>query len=265
MTTYYLQNQMITKLSEQSTMEEQINLSPQKKYTASGENYAQEVYNMASGTILTTGSFFQDQGNTASSYDYLILENTGTTSLVASSKAKIGSVTGVEITASATAGTLDINGSGSFNFTNYYGHAITISDSQKASLQNLLWPVSFSHGLDGTNLDNGAFFEITNSGGSNQGRFNIIKTAVSTNLKMDFTSRKTSALAVAAGYTFDLYVPSTQVIPAGASIVVSDADKYVSDAGSSIDFMGLGVCPTPANASASTLPGGQVKITGVQA
>jgi hypothetical protein len=34
--------QMITKLSEQSTMEEQINLSPQKSYTPSGTDYFQK-------------------------------------------------------------------------------------------------------------------------------------------------------------------------------------------------------------------------------
>ena len=51
MTTYYLQNQMITKLSEQSTMEEQINLSPQKKYTPSGSEYFQESVSLASGTL----------------------------------------------------------------------------------------------------------------------------------------------------------------------------------------------------------------------
>lgn len=264
MTTYYLQNQMITKLSEQSTMEEQINLSPQKSYTASGANYAQEVYNIASGTIAPTGVYFKDK---ESNYDYLIFENTGTTSLIASTKSKIGSVTGVEITASTTAGTLDINGAGSFNFNEYYGHAITIADSKKNDLLNLLAPISFSHGLDGSNVDNGTFFEVINSGGTNKGRYNIIKSAVSTNLKMDFTSRQTTALAVATGYTFNLFVPSTQVIPAGASIVVSGANQYVGDGDPtiSISLMSIGVCPTPANVSANTLPGGQIKITGVKA
>ena len=64
MTTYYLQNQMITKLSEQSTMEEQINLSPQKSYTASGGNYTQEVFNMTSGAVDVsndTTSFYFDR------------------------------------------------------------------------------------------------------------------------------------------------------------------------------------------------------------
>ena len=265
MTTYYLQNQMITKLSEQSTMEEQINLSPQKSYTASGGNYTQEVFNMTSGAVDVsndTTSFYFDR---SVNYDYLIAENTGTTSLALSAKSKIGSVTGVEITASATTGTIDISGSGSFNFNNYYGYAITVSDSQKTSFQNLLIPNAYTFATDGTNLAEGLFFEITDSGGSVKGRFNIIKIATSSGYKMDLISRQNTTLSAATGYTFDIFFPTSQVIPPGASVVIPGVNTSIASSGTATDsFISLGVCPTPLNIGAGTLPGGQIKFTGMK-
>ena len=83
---------MITKLSEQSTMEEQINLSPQKSYQDSGTDYFQKSVGISSGTSPLNTRYLETDD-----FDYMILENTGTTSVVFTSFAKAGTASDVEI------------------------------------------------------------------------------------------------------------------------------------------------------------------------
>ena len=139
MTTYYLQNQMITKLSEQSTMEEQINLSPQKKYTASGSDYFQQSIGLASG-VLTTFPFQK-----FTNFDYVVVENTGTTSVVLSSYSLVGTVTDVEI-ATSVSGELKA-GTTSMNRTNY-AYKISFNTSDENDIRNILTPIATACGTE---------------------------------------------------------------------------------------------------------------------
>jgi hypothetical protein len=252
MTTYYLQNQMITKLSEQSTMEEQINLSPQKKYTPSGSEYFQESVSLASGT-LTTFPYLR-----RSDFDYMILENTGTTSVVVTSFALGGSVSDVQIASSAS-GELKA-GTTSMNRTNY-AYKIAFATADENDIRNLLTPISFSQGVEFPSQP--LMFQFTESGGTLRGPFFLIEAQISANAwQFDMFASTNLTLNAATGYKLDVYLPQAQVVPSGASIVIPGGD-LMQAVGTTYGYS-LGAAGFP-HTSGTTSPGGEIKLTGVQA
>ena len=257
MTTYYLQNQMIAKLSEQSTMEEQINLSPQKKYTASGTSYMQEVISLASGAP-TSGSAFIDR---LSNYDYVLLENVGTTSVVFDTKRKIGTATSVEISATETPGAIDISGSGSFAHTNY-GYSITLPAASQNALVTFLSPYEYATGSENAM---GPYLEFTDSSSNKKGPFFIVRAGVTGgDYKMDLISNQNTTLPAATGYTVDVIFQTSQLILAGESVVIPGVSKTISNI-ATFTYYSFGLCSSPADMSAGTFPGGQLKVTAVGA
>ena len=249
MTTYYLQNQMITKLSEQSTMEEQINLSPQKSYTPSGTDYFQK-----SVSISSSATYFLE----TSDFDYMILENTGTSSVVFTSFAKAGTASDVEI-ANSVSGELKA-GTTSMNRTQY-AYKIDFAASDFADISNVLTPITASQGIDFAHQP--LIVQFTESGGSLRGPFFMIESSSSgSTFRFDMYASSNITLSAATGYTLDFYLPCAQVVPAGASVVIPGGDAMQSLPNSWYQSFGVAAFPWT---SGTTTPNGEVKLTGVKA
>lgn len=253
MTTYYLQNQMITKLSEQSTMEEQINLSPQKSYQDSGTDYFQKSVGISSGTSPLNTRYLETDD-----FDYMILENTGTTSVVFTSFAKAGTASDVEIS-TAVSGELKA-GTTSMNRTQY-AYKISFAAADLADISNLLKPITFSQGIEFGSQP--LILQFTTSGGTLRGPFFLIESQISgSNWQFDMFANDNITLSAATGYTLDFYLPCAQLVPAGASVVIPGGNAMQSLP--NVYYQSFGAAAFPWT-SGTTSPGGEIKLTGVKA
>ena len=249
MTTYYLQNQMITKLSEQSTMEEQINLSPQKSYQDSGTDYFQKSIGISS----SAASFLE-----TSDFDYMILENTGTSSVVFTSFAKVGTASNVEI-ANSVSGELKA-GTTSMNRTQY-AYKIDFAAADLADISNILNPITSSQGVEFAHQP--LIVQFTESGGTLRGPFFMIESSTSgSNWRFDMFASSNITLNAATGYTLDFYLPCAQLVPAGASVVIPGGNAMQSLPNAYYQSFGVAAFPWT---SGTTSPSGEVKLTGVKA
>jgi len=253
MTTYYLQNQMITKLSEQSTMEEQINLSPQKSYQDSGTDYFQKSIGIPSGTDATATYYLETDD-----FDYMILENTGTTSVVFTSFAKVGTASDVEI-ATSVSGELKA-GTTSMNRTQY-AYKIDFAAADLADISNILRPITQSQGIEYAHQP--LIVQFTESGGTLRGPFFMIESSLSgSTWRFDMYASSNITLSAATGYTLDFYLPCAQVVPAGASVVIPGGDAMQNLPSAWYQSFGVAAFPWTLG---TTSPGGEVKLTGVKA
>ena len=81
---------------------------------------------------------------------------------------------------------------------------------------------------------------------------------------MDLISYENTTLPAATGYTVDVIFQTSQLILAGESVVIPGVSKTISDIANST-YYSFGLCSSPADMSAGTFPGGQLKVTAVGA
>jgi len=254
MTTYYLQNQMITKLSEQSTMEEQINLSPQKSYTPNGSEYFQESISFSTG-VDTEFPYAR-----YTDFDYMIVENTGTSSVVITSFALAGSIADVEISTSVS-GELKA-GAASLNHTNY-AYKVIMAAGDLNDIRNVLAPIAFSQNTEFPSQP--LVFKFTESGGTARGPFFPIEIKISgSNYQFDLFALSNQTLNAATGYKLDVFLPQAQVIPSKASVVIPGGDAMAAFSPGNSFIQSLAASAFPYT-SGTTSPGGSIKITGIKA